>query len=163
MRIVGDLRRRYESYVQRGGPDECWLWTGPTDAYGYGVLKVERRMRKATHIGWELLHGKPFPGPMTCHTCDVALCQNPRHWYLGGHQQNNADKVARDRCSRLTGERNGRATTTWAIVEELRRRHTGKYGEVTALAKEFGLDRSVVSAIVNYKTWVSQSAAVHTR
>jgi hypothetical protein len=79
-RIKGDDEARFWSYVDKRGPDECWLWTGGLDIGGYGVFAVSvgtgKKNRKA-HV-WAYEH---FIGPLpagkpeldhACHTRDTA-------------------------------------------------------------------------------------------
>jgi len=54
------------------------------------------------------------------------------------------------------GESNGNAKLTEEKVADIRRRHAqGEFGgeSTRVLAKEYGVSQSVISAIVNYKTW----------
>jgi hypothetical protein len=59
--------------------ESCWLWRGAFNTGGYGVLKMDKRMRIAHRVSWELLVG-PIPDGLTIdHLCKVRACINPAH------------------------------------------------------------------------------------
>lgn len=81
--------------------DGCWLWTGATGQKpdrAYGQIWQDGRQRKATHVSWELHHGKPVPpGAHVLHTCDIPRCVRPDHLYLGDPKANAQDRSRRGR------------------------------------------------------------------
>ncbi len=79
----------------------CWLWTGATFASGYGQTRRNYRERRAHRASWEV-HRGPIPeGMCVLHKCDVKLCVNPDHLFLGTHAENMADMSRKGRVSRL--------------------------------------------------------------
>ena len=90
-----DGRTRYLEKVERLGPDDCWSWRGAVTG-GRGRISWNGKPEMATRIGWELEYGYA-PGELhVCHTCDHPWCHNPRHWFLGTHQDNMADLKAKN-------------------------------------------------------------------
>lgn len=87
-------------YVQRGKPDECWLWVGPKWPGGYG-----RWQRTVAHREmYEREKGPIAPGLIIRHSCDNQPCVNPNHLLCGTPQQNVEDMIRRGRA-RLDGNR----------------------------------------------------------
>jgi hypothetical protein len=89
---------RFERYVDRRGPDECWPWMGPRSRKGYGLFQVNKQRLKATHVsllasGEERRDGKPF----ALHSCDNPPCVNPAHLRWGSKSDNMRDASARGR------------------------------------------------------------------
>jgi hypothetical protein len=73
--------------------EECWLWHGRSGPGGYGWL----RSLRAHRVSWELFLG-PIPfGQHVLHRCDSPPCVNPGHLFLGTHEENMADKIAKGR------------------------------------------------------------------
>jgi hypothetical protein len=89
------------SRVQIGGPDECWLWTGPTTR-GYGNISGRAY---AHRVAWELSVGPIPKGIQIDHICFVRNCVNPAHLRLATNKQNNEHKAGPQRNNRSTGVR----------------------------------------------------------
>ncbi len=96
-----------EQFLQRVNkvPGGCWLWTGAKTCHGYGKIKRHGKDTTAHRVSWEL-HFGPIPnlhsgphGTCVCHSCDVRLCVNPEHLWLGSIQDDMADKAKKNRVS----------------------------------------------------------------
>jgi hypothetical protein len=78
----------------------CWLWKGSKRPNGYGRLQVRGEVNKTFgvhRLSWEL-HNGPIPsGLFVCHKCDVPLCVNPEHLFLGTQLENMRDRRAKGR------------------------------------------------------------------
>lgn len=84
--------------VDKGG--SCWNWTGGTNGK-YGCFGIVDRVVYAHRHSYELANG-PIPGGLfVCHNCpdgDNPFCVNPAHLFLGTHQQNMDDMIAKGRA-----------------------------------------------------------------
>lgn len=86
-----------------------------------------------------------------CHKCDVPLCVNPDHLFLGGQQINQADKVMKDR--QAFGEKHGRSKLTVEQVKEIRRLHICEGVMGSEIARKFGMARSSIQSILDGTNW----------
>ena len=78
------------------GSNGCILWTG-SRAKGYGTLWVNGRCRLTHRLIYETAI-QPIPkGLWVLHRCDVRLCINPHHLWLGTAADNARDMVAKGR------------------------------------------------------------------
>jgi len=139
---------RFWAKVDRSG--EHWLWTGSPNTDGYGVFRIGGRQGqdfKAHRIMWLLTYGDQPPN-CVLHRCDTPLCVTPACLFDGSRADNNADRDQKGRQAR--GERHGRAKLTEADVLAIRAR---SHEPQRVLATEFGVSRSRISRIVNYKEW----------
>ncbi|MFE6745902.1 HNH endonuclease signature motif containing protein [Kitasatospora purpeofusca] len=68
--------------VDRGSEyDDCHLWRGAVDTYGYGKARDFHGKVRGVHIiAWELAHGRKVPeGWHVDHLCRIRRCCNPDH------------------------------------------------------------------------------------
>jgi hypothetical protein len=161
---------RYAEKIDVRGPNDCWEWTAARFDKGYGAFRLGDKQVKAHRFGYEL-HVGPIPeGRYVCHTCDNPPCQNPRHWFLGSHADNAADRErkgrgghppagprtlaqkAAARRGRARGERDGNARLTEPQVLEIRARYAAGERQ-DRLAAEFGVTQVNISCVVRRKTW----------
>ncbi len=75
----------------------CELWRGAHDGDGYGLIKVDRVLRRATRVAWEAAYG-PIPvGLSILHACDQPACVRVDHLMLGTQRANIQDMLAKGR------------------------------------------------------------------
>lgn len=137
-------------FWDRARPDGngCWNWTGCKDRYGYGKVRVNKRLVKAHRFAYEQAVGEVVPpGLMVCHKCDNPACVNPAHLFLGTNDENMADMSRKGRAAR--GERQGRSKLTRSQVLEIRR-DSRRLDDVAA---DYGVSRSLVSLIRRRERW----------
>jgi|SRR5262245_13657245 len=153
------LAERFWEKVLRGHPDACWIWRAATQGTGYGKFGLPGgRFVLAHRMAWELTHGPIPDGLSVCHTCDVRLCCNPRHLFLGTTADNLADMRAKGRGTppppspALKGEQHGRARLTEAEVTAIRNDY-GPGTSIRVLAERYGVSPQNIHRIVTRKMW----------
>jgi hypothetical protein len=128
----------------------CWLWTGDVGSDGYGRMVIDKRMRPAHRLSWERHRGRITNGLWVLHRCDVKLCINPDHLFLGTAIDNNADCMAKGRNQRR--ERHWAAKLNSQSVAIIRQRLSD--GEMPSrLAREFGISAASVTDVKTGRTW----------
>ncbi len=134
----------------------CWLWDGTLSSSGYGQLTVGRvrdnnfRAERAHRLAYEHWRGPISDGLLVCHTCDVPICVNPDHLFLGTPADNMADKVAKGRQARGTGFKHTKLTEQDVLmVFELSAQ--GVSGR--DIAAQLNVTPANISRIVNRQTW----------
>lgn len=89
------------SRVDKKGPDDCWLWLGrPDEQTGYGKYSWNSKTNSAHRFAWISTFGEIPKGLHVLHKCDVRLCQNPNHLFLGTNTDNVHDMWAKGRGSK---------------------------------------------------------------
>lgn len=140
-------------HVTPGAPDACWEWQGTKNNCGYGLASFGGGYRMAHRLSYELHYGPIPAGLCVCHTCDNRACVNPAHLWLGTCAENHADKWAKGRGVRLTGERSGSSKLTWDDVRAIRHLYALGGHSHRSLGRQFGVSGPAICAIVNGKTW----------
>lgn len=151
-RKVRPLAERVWRTVRR--TETCWLWTGATNHAGYGWVNRGVRGEQpmlAHRFTFEEAHG-PIPlGLGVLHRCDTPACVRPEHLFLGTQADNTADMVAKGRQRR--GERRPGAKLTDAGVREARQRYAAGGVSILALAREYGVDGTVMWDVIKGTRW----------
>ncbi len=130
-------------------PTECWLWTGCTYNCGYGSFKWRGKMRGSNRVAWEIYHGKEVPEGMdVLHSCDVRLCCNPMHLWIGTHQDNMLDMHRKGRQP-LTLSHDTVRSIRRALNEAEQRR-----GIVAKIARQFKVHPTTVAKIRDGKSYL---------
>lgn len=75
----------------------CWEWDKFKDAAGYGKIQINKTQVTASRASYKEFIGPIPKGLCVCHKCDNPSCCNPDHLFLGTHQDNADDKVAKRR------------------------------------------------------------------
>lgn len=156
-----------------GGPDACWPGLGRHRFYRN--VRQGGRIRTRHRVAWELTNGPIPEGLWVLHHCDNPPCCNPAHLFLGTNSDNQKDAYSKGRGGfqrhevrrhrgddhyartqpwRLPrGERHGGAKLTAAQASDIRRRYQPIRGQMTALAREFGVHRTTIQHIVKGVIW----------
>lgn len=82
---------RFWSKVDQSG--ECWLWTACQDGAGYGMLKVNRKMRKVHRLSYELNVGPIPQGLWIDHKCYNRACVKPDHLHAVTPKENGENRA----------------------------------------------------------------------
>lgn len=147
--IQGVNVERFWHYVDKQGPDACWLWLGGVignTGYGGFTLQNPKRKRGAHRVAFALHTGK-WPQGMVLHSCDTKLCCNPSHLREGSHRDNMDDLKVSGLASR--GEQNAKSKLTKDQVKEIR-----KSSETNAsLARQLGVSPATISHIRTGRNW----------
>lgn len=91
---------RFWSHIEKREGEGCWLWTGTTDAKGYGMCSVVYGSVRAHRASWLITKGAIPVGLYVCHRCDVRACVRPDHLFVGTQKDNMNDCVNKGRLER---------------------------------------------------------------
>ena len=141
------------------GLNECWIWKGARavrmnalgENVGYGHVRVEKRLRLAHRVSFELFKGEIPEGMHVLHRCDTPLCVNPRHLFLGTHEDNMKDMVIKNRhlMNRRRGEKHSQSKVTEQQVLEIRASNE----KLKVLAERYGVTFGLIGHIKARRAW----------
>jgi len=138
---------------------------------GYGQICIRQNNQRRTlyvhRLAYFIWYGVDPGSLQVCHSCDVKLCVNPKHLWLGDQGQNVRDAKSKGRLQTgdrhfyrrhpelvQRGEQRGKAAKlTAADVVEIRRMFaTGMYFQ-WEIGEMFGVCQTNIYMIVNRKHW----------
>ena len=126
----------------------CWIW--PQPGRRYGITKIGGKFYSAHRLSYMAYKGRIGKGNEVCHTCDVTLCVNPEHLFVGTHKSNMKDMAAKDR-SGVRELNNYRGKYTDDQVREMREKYARGI-PISWIAQEFGSSAVYVRRIVRRQT-----------
>ena len=146
--------RHFLNHIKKSStPNGCWHWTGHIGTNGYGSFGGGTRGHRvyAHRFAYTFYYGQIPHNKWVLHTCDHPFCVNPNHLWLGNHRDNMRDMVQKKRHG--YGSRNYGAKLTESQVKIIRAKYKFRVYTMVHLAKEFGIKRPTVSAIIHRKNW----------
>jgi hypothetical protein len=135
----------------------CKLWTGYVLNSGYGGRrrKIDGRTYHTAHaVAWVTTYGPVPDGMQVLHHCDVKLCIEPTHLWLGTQRDNMQDMVQKGRANRYerSGARNPNARYE-ALVDAIRNDYVpGTFG-ARRLSAKYGISRAQARRIAIGLVW----------
>lgn len=156
---------RFWANVRRVAKSSCWIWLGREQdrqgrpGGGYGIISAKAPGGKwlklyAHRLSFLLHHGSlPEPPFRVLHRCDVRLCVNPDHLFVGTDSDNMVDARHKGRLTRLPrGEDHWKAVLSKRAVREIREALSA--GDTrAALAVRYGVGETAISKIKRRATW----------
>jgi len=114
-RIIPEMtekdKARFWKKISKTDGNECWVWTGNSLKDGYGMFSLKNSGFLAHRVSWTIANGKiADPSLFVLHECDNPKCVNPDHLFLGTHQDNMDDMIAKGRKRVATGDASGART-----------------------------------------------------
>lgn len=124
--------------------DGCWPWTGCKGRDGYGLVKINGKMLRASRVALFLYTGEI--GAVALHSCRCRECVNPKHLRWGSHTDNMRDKKRDGTAStpRMVAARRANAKLTADNVLDIRK---SKGISQRELGRKFGVTQSAISRI----------------
>jgi hypothetical protein len=140
-----NLLERFESKFIPEPNSGCWIWLAGSSGTGYGCFHFSSELyMSASRAAWLIYRGHIPDDLYVLHHCDVRLCVNPDHLFLGTHADNMTDMAVKGR----SGQRRLRVEDVRRIRERLLKGETGR-----AIARDFNISESVISHIKLRQQW----------
>lgn len=141
--------RRIE-YDPFGG---CWLWSGAQISNaGYGNIPIRGKATAASRVAWMVFRGPIPKGLVVCHKCDVRLCCNPDHLFVGTQRDNVIDMIRKGRANPPRGSQTAISKLNESKVAVIRK--LLRDGETQrSVASCYDVSDATIQAIAEWRTW----------
>lgn len=133
---------RFMAYIEK--TDSCWLWKGSKSKRGYGKFCFQENISSvASRVAYEIFKGPIKDKMFVCHLCDVPLCVNPEHLWVGNHIENMIDMIEK-----------GRQHSKLFPLDVIKLRTLWNEGISNAkLCEMFNITSGTVSNIIHRRIW----------
>lgn len=131
---------------------DCIEWTGCRDEFGYGMRRVNGKVRRLHLIAYEEAKGPIPKGLVVRHKCDNPSCYNPDHLELGTRADNVKDRDVRGRTAK--GVKVGCAKLTPEIVSEAKRLYASGGWTHRSLGEKYGVGHRTIARAIGGSTWI---------
>lgn len=153
------LLERFEEKIDKSGANGCWLWTSANDGR-YGVFWLYGHNSYAHRLSYLFYRGDIPADMLVCHHCDVTLCVNPQHLFIGTALDNHDDMKRKGRGPRMYGHHNPQAKLTVGDIVKIRElRAQGMLQR--EIAQRFCVRRECISKILRGNRWGKAVRATH--
>ncbi len=133
------------------------LLSGPLHHDGYRVYTVRDDAGRKRTINGHILIAlsfcgpRPFPEAQIAHGDGDRANNRPANLRWATVKENMADRLLHG--THPGGERNPKAKLNTDQIIEIRRRYTGRRGQLSGLGREFGVNPSQIQKIVRNEQW----------
>jgi len=132
--------------------DNCWIWIGTKNRRGYGKLSFRGNNTMPAHrASFILFNGNIPTGMCVCHSCDFPSCVNPKHLWLGTIQENNQDRMNKNRT--LFGELHPKSKLKIKDIIKIRKLNSDKNYSQLKISKLFKISSGHVNNIIKRRVW----------
>ena len=151
---LSDLKKQNSRFWSKVtlDPSGCWMWNAASDPHRYGAFRVLGKNIKAHRYSWAEINGPVPKNKHILHKCDTPACCNPKHLFIGTHQDNMADMYKKNRRKPAIGSKASKAKLTEAQIPTIRILY--KQGiSSRKLANQFNVSRTTILELVRGNTW----------
>ena len=144
----------FESKIAPLTESGCHIWMGAVNGNGYGQLKDGGKFWQAHRYSWFINNGEIPEGMCVLHKCDIPLCVNPQHLFIGTQIENIRDRTRKGRSAREDrfGHKNHQSKLTVDNVSQIKKllRSGLTQGEIAA---KYKVHQTTISRIKLNKAW----------
>jgi hypothetical protein len=140
---------------------KCWLWTACKNQNGYGQIRVRPKIYLAHRASWLIYRGDIPDGMNVLHKCDTPACVNPEHLFIGTMADNSKDMVEKRRHHSHghsnympKGKKHHHYERGFKITREQAIKIRLDSRKQSEIAREYGVDQSLISKIKHNFVWV---------
>jgi hypothetical protein len=127
----------------------CLLWTGSKSNDGFGQILVDRKLRQAHRVAYEMAYGAIPSGQKVIRTCPVKGCVRPGHLRaVGPEELAEAGRSARNRRAWKSKRKLGPRK-----VAKIRQRYAAGGVSYRKLAREYDVSPRHIRDVVKRRCW----------
>jgi len=152
------LIRRFITKADIRGEKDCWNWLAGKNSDGYGNFKICNKEELSHRVSY-IIHNESIPERLNIlHQCNNRKCINPKHLFLGTHQDNMKDMVNKNRSYNCghRGEDNSCSKLTWKKVKEIREEYIKCKTTQNILSKKYNVSKGMIYYILKNINWYDE-------
>lgn len=137
-------------YISEPDINGCRSWSRATNSEGRPNFVLNGKLKLVSRYLLELKLGRPLlQTELACHICDNNWCVSLDHLWVGTHQNNMDDKVAKGRQHKPSGVLHGRAKLSDEDI--LKIRNDTRFEKI--IAKDYKVSKSLIGQIKRREIW----------
>lgn len=149
---IPDLQKRIFSRIEILTECGCWIWDGKEHPTGYGRTSVNNETLLAHRVSYCVFNGEITDNLHVLHKCDIRLCVNPSHLFLGLPADNVKDMISKGRQVNARGSKIGSAKLSETDIKQIR--DLVKILPQRIVGIFYGISQPSVSDIIRGATWL---------
>ncbi len=163
--LLPAIINRFWSKVEKS--EGCWIWTSGKFDDGYGKFTIKGvKTWRAHRLAWFIEFGVISENLCVLHKCDNPPCCRPSHLFTGTNLENTQDASSKGRLSHgdshwthkspelvLKRANHPLAKFSEGDISEIRRKINCREISQANLARQLGVWRSTIWAIVHHVRW----------
>ena len=148
------IKRFFSKIIYPNNIDDCWIWNACKDKNEYGIFRFNNKNIRSHRFIYECYNGPILDGMLVCHKCDIPSCCNPNHLWIGTPQQNNLDKMIKNRHSSKYGsECNLSILSEIDIIDIIERINNNELLSIQQICYEYNISTGAIYDIFKRKSW----------
>lgn len=138
-------RCRFLNKIKINEETGCWIWIASKNRRGYGTFVPSgKRSGLAHRESYRIFKGDFDNSLSVCHVCDIPLCVNPDHLWIGSHEENMRDMVIKERA---------KTKLDASQVLEMRNMIENMAMTQADICRKFNISRAQISRIMSRIRW----------
>ena len=129
----------------------CWSWKGCKDKDDYGIFRLNGKNIRAHRFSYYCTFGNFDLNLCVLHKCDNPICCNPYHLFIGNINDNNQDKIKKNRSNSPSGTNHWDCRVPDEIINKILWDLYSTIKSLESISIEYDVDINYIKRILHNK------------